>query len=188
MDFQTSNSNIPQTLTVRADVPGTKQGLHYATIQQFIDGASLDGYLALALSDVTTALATAINKDTSRDPAKAYTATASGGTLTITSPSAFAFSPGDFFSSLGGATIDATHSVLSTSVIATPMGTVTAGEIWTLTLDGTPYVYTAAAGNSLADVAAAAWPRRSTRGPRRGPVGRRQRRHGLRHQERWDRL
>ena len=146
--FTTANWNTMRIVYVKGHDDSIAQGLHFSEISQ---GITSDPGLLLGLhaTDVAQGLAAAVNGD----PTGRFSATASGATVTITGP-AFTASIANSETSVTSAidTGASTHA-FSGPVTLTLGGTVTAGDVWKVTINGADFGYGARLGDTLPTVA-----------------------------------
>ena len=148
--FDASNWNTPQEIEIRAIDDGVLEGTQYSRITHTIRASDLAAYENLSLADVTQGLTAKVK---GADLASQYTATADRVNDTITLNGKLAFTA----ASGAGAVIDTSasvHAFTQADVTLSTLGNiaVTAGQTWTITLDGRSYSYTSLAGDNIAAV------------------------------------
>jgi len=132
LTFTTANWNVAQRITVRALDDSAREGTHYSRIGHSILAADLDHFLGVTRQDVADGLANAVNGDLGSE----FTAQTGTNSVTVTGPA-----------------FEAELLTPYTAATVTLGGTPLAGQSWTLTRNGTPYVYTVQSGNDLNAVA-----------------------------------
>ncbi|MEI6721002.1 MAG: hypothetical protein WCO67_09565, partial [Betaproteobacteria bacterium] len=161
LTFTTANWMTPQSVTVAATSDTLVEGTHYSRIDQSIDPADLNAFLNLTTDDAARGLMAKLIADTSGN----YKVTVSGNALTVERD---LLSGGGFTlptASLALVAFTGTPSVdnvvasdwyTGTANIAIGIaGTVTAGERWTMKLDGVEKAYAFVAGDTATSVATA---------------------------------
>ena len=145
--FTSSTYNAMQIVRIRAVNDNIAQGLHFSRLSDGIT-SNAAAYLGLTGNDVADGLAAAVNGDTTGR----FQASVSGTTLTITGP---AFTTTPVTAGEGTVTTDngaSVHAYVGPLTLNLT-GTITTGDVWTVTLNGAGFGYGAQQGDTLPIIA-----------------------------------